>query len=178
MTEIFIHEDDYCQIELLPKDNFLLIHEEIKEIENSLGKQNSSYGFSNITSRNKVKIPLTSLNINRIDFENILKEEATAIFTKVKTGYSSHEEIMKQTIAYGYENYSIFFSWESNYLLRIWITQTFISETLNVYPILLSNTLKLIGTKWPLLLIDWNNFIICDVKREADLDNYLNLLFE
>ncbi|MCR8559230.1 hypothetical protein KXD93_16350 [Mucilaginibacter sp. BJC16-A38] len=172
IDSIFFHEDDYCQIELLPLVNLLA---NLNEVDNPiyLAQENhTSFGFSGLYNKDATVISLSVLNIFLDDFEKILRKNALFCFKKVYTGYSS-ERILKDNIgAFGFENYVIYYKHENGIILTIWLGFSPLLDTLKVYPQKLINSLNELGLAYNLILTDWIENITVNLKSTHIISNY------
>jgi hypothetical protein len=80
---VFFHEDDYCQIELVPVQNLLSKRNEADATKEHSEDALTDDGFITVSIREETKYPLDRLKISVTDFENILKEHA--LFVIIKT---------------------------------------------------------------------------------------------
>jgi hypothetical protein len=171
--DVFFHEDDYCQIELLPIQNLLAKRNETDFTQDYSEHNLTENGFINITSRNQTIYPLHKLNISHDQFENILREDSLFYFDNVFTGYSTQRLLKKKIYGFGFENYIVYFETKNKIIVKSWIDYNILSDTLNIYPEKLQNSLLKLGELFNLILIDWNEFITIILKNKADLMEYI-----
>lgn len=170
---IFFHEDDYCQIELLPIENILTKRNEI-----DLSKQHFEYrlnpdGFTQALIRNQISYPIEYLNIKMEEFEKALSDDILFKFKSVYMGYSTQKIIKKNTRGFGFENYILFYEFETEIITKAWIVYKSLSDTLNIYPANLKNALFKLGKKYNLILVDWNVFTTILLNDNIKLSNYV-----
>jgi len=170
---VFYHEDNHCGIELLP------IQGTSAEFQLSDTNSNNSeinyidQRFTEIYDRSVVKYPLARLKINQLLFESLLKEDSLFFFDIVYTGYSSYREVKKDTYAFGYENYIIYYTAVDGIVISSWIDYSSLSDTLNERPLRLKNALYKIGVLYKLMLVNWGEGIFVNLSKEKDILNYV-----
>lgn len=150
---IFFHEDDYCQLEIVPAQSL------------------SDWVLS--TSYLKEKSILIS------DYELIIKHYALYFFEKIYTGYGSAYRAYRPSIrAYGYENYVLYFEFEKNIIVRSWLSYHHLSNLSDVFPKSLESVLNEIGNAYNLMLIDQREFQSVNLKNDEELHEYLIKIIE
>jgi hypothetical protein len=169
--EILFHEDDYCQIELVPKENFFALNNELEVIQDNTSVGNN--GFLSIVSRNQIKRSLKERNIRVSEFDVILSKDSMFRYGKVYKGYSEHKEFVPHTKGYGFENYVLFVSDANGIVSRSWIIYKRISDTLNITPQHLKKALFDLGQNFHLFLVDWNELITINLEKKGDVENYI-----
>jgi hypothetical protein len=155
MSNIFFHEDDYCQIEILPKENYNYCLDECSDIEDFANNNMDveGVGYTDIYIRNGNQIPLSTLNLSK-DYLNKCMENTFPKFDRVETGYSSYRIEAKNICAYGVnESVTVFFDYDENDIVQnIWLT-------LDIYEKNdITNAEKLLqklSETSELLLVDW-----------------------
>jgi len=170
--DLFYHEDDYLQVEIISKSN---VFEQSKTLSD-INYDFSEYGFSNIGFRKAKKKPTSSLNINVNEFKEYLKKYSLIKFNKTYSGYSSNSAPKENTISYGFEDYAILFDYKKEVVQNIWIV--FSPKLKMPFPSYsnLSKALYLIGNKYDMILVDWNEERMINLKSKKDIENYLNEL--
>lgn len=100
--EIFFHEDDYCQQELLPGESAEYAESELKRI-NDFAEEHlapGEFGWTDVYARKEAPIELRAMGISKAKIDLILTEFLPR-FDVVFTGYSSHRELCKSIAAWG-----------------------------------------------------------------------------
>ena len=105
VNSIFFHEDNYCQIELLPIENPLMKRSEADLTKDYSEKNLTEDGFISVTSISQTTYPINTLNITLKQFQIILNETCLFFYDKVYTGYSTQRIVKKNTHGFGFENY-------------------------------------------------------------------------
>lgn len=173
---IYYHEDFYRQIELVPEENYFATN---KFIDNLLPKEGSIYGFKNISVRLEQKIKLTDRKITVEEVNKILTPISLSYSENVTTGYGQSSWREKNTVVWGFEQFGIFVKYQNHIVEAIWLSDS------PAFPQLKTNKhltfgIFSIAKKYSLILIDWNNEIICRIRSENDVREYLyqNLSFD
>ncbi|SHJ47459.1 hypothetical protein [Aquimarina spongiae] len=163
---IFYHEDDFCQIEILPKENVFHL---LKEVDN-ISDFTEEHGYSDIYVREERKITLSARKINKSELEKVLAELETERHTEVITGYGTeYREKSKNTIGFGKGYAAMYFQYENDVVINIWVTNLF---ELNANHVI--NVLFKIGEKWDLILMDWNTSQLVDLTNRDRIKKYID----
>ncbi|BFM45281.1 hypothetical protein CFS9_39220 [Flavobacterium sp. CFS9] len=166
---LFYHEDDYLQVEIISKSNIFEQQKSLDDLEYNF----SEYGFSNINFRHKKKIPTSSLKIKPNELKAHLKEYSLIEFNNVYHGYSSNPILKKNTISFGFEDYAILFDFEKETVKNIWMVfNPKLKLPFHSYSNLL-NALFLLGNKYDMILIDWNEEKIVNLSHKQEMQSYL-----
>lgn len=162
---IFYHEDDFCQIEIVPKENLSDLLKQADNIANFTAEK----GYSDIYVREENKVSLKSRKIEKTELEKLLTELGTEKHTEVITGYGSDYRVKSEnTIGYGKEYSVVYFDFENDKVKNIWITNLFGLNHDKVVDVL-SN----IGEKWNLVLMDWNRSELIDLSNKEMINKYI-----
>ena len=166
---LFYHEDDYCQVELSPKENLPLFQKESEEITDLAGKSFDGYGYTDIYVRNDNRVELRERKINPGELEQIISEMGLNKATKVVTGYGeTYRQALKDTVGFGGNYSAVYFDFRGNVVNHIWFTDPFGIETQRLTQCLLD-----IGERWSLLLMDWNQTLLVDLSKKNEIEKYL-----
>lgn len=170
MDKIYFHEDDYCQIELLPKANYESCLKELGIISDFSDKHFDGIGYTDMYVRGERSIPTSTLNISLDQFSQFLLEQGLNKYTTVETGYSSYREQAESTWAFDRDNLTVFVNFEKNIVQNIW---------LDFYP---NDTSKLdnaihdlffkLGVNWNLILVDWNLKKVINLNDKKSIESY------
>jgi hypothetical protein len=170
---VFFHEDNYCQIELLPIQNLFSKNNEADVTKERSEEALTDDGFITIFSRAETKYPLDKLNINITDFETELKQYALFDIKNVYTGYSSQRLLKNNIHCVGFENYILYHEFNNNIVTKAWLDYNAFSDTLNSYPESLQSALLKLVLTYDLILVDWNELITVILKNESAVTNYI-----
>jgi|GEM_PF-2688393 len=146
------HEDDFCRVELLPRENKTEIAVAI--------------------SSNEKKVKTVVRKIPRTEIEKIVQDSSFIKFDSVTTGYSSMQYDSEFSTAYGEKGCAIIYECTGDIVDHIW---------LNYYPdwaneqnrLQMENCLTKICNTWDLILVDSKENIVV-VPTNSSLHNYLN----
>ena len=162
---IFYHEDDFCQIEIVPKEN---LSDLLKQADN-IADFSAENGYSDIYVREENKVSLKSREIDKTELEKLLTELGTEKHTEVITGYGSDYRVKSEnTIGFGKEYSAVYFDFENDKVKNIWITNLFGLNNDKVVDVL-----SKIGEKWNLVLMDWNSSELIDLSNKEMINKYL-----
>jgi hypothetical protein len=122
MREAYFHEDDYCQIQVLPISNWNSCLSQLKKIKKFSDEHFDGIGWTDVYIRDENFQGLASLNISTKDLTSILGKTLVP-YDKVLTGYSTYREEAKHTLAFGAETSCIVFvGYDSNNIVEeIWL---------------------------------------------------------
>lgn len=161
MRDVYFHEDDYRQIEILPIDNLSFCIKEIGDIEKSASENFDGFGYKDIHIREENPSELISLSIS----ENELEDKLSAHLPKydnVYTGYSSYREQCTGTFAFGKDDQeTIFYETSNGNCSAIWVSDPL--EELLYLPYLEK-----------LLFVDWSWGFVCPLIESKKYLEYIN----
>ena len=103
MGSVYFHEDDYCQVEVLPATARSYCLAEMGHIGEFADAQWDGTGFTDIYVRGEPPQPLASLGITLAELRSAIKPLLPQ-FTQVQTGYSSHREPCASVAAWGFDD--------------------------------------------------------------------------
>lgn len=166
------HEDDFCLIELLPKENMAEIDNDLQSIDDISEYHSSSNGFTKIHILNEKKVKTVDRNIPLSDIDAILKSSTFTRFDTVTTGYGSMQFECEDSVAFGIRGCAIIYERIRNRVERIW---------LNYYPAWaddnnrseMEKCLTEICNTWDLVLVDWRQGIVVDPAYDLSIRKYL-----
>src|SRR5687768_6450824 len=100
--DIYFHEDDHCQQQILPFDAKAFAAEELKRIAEfaEAHRAPGGVGWTDMYMRSNPPLELRALGISRRQFSEAISRSLEP-FDDVYTGYSSHCERCKRTAAWG-----------------------------------------------------------------------------
>lgn len=167
MTEdgVWYHEDDHCQIELLPKAAEDFARHQAGDIDTfSAAHDDGGMGWTDIYLRGESPASLKDLNITLAELAHVVPSNFRRI-DRVLTGYASYQEPAPQVVAWQADGGTMFASFdESGIISEIWFCQPvaemepFLSEMAN---------------KWPLILADWSWSRVVDLSDRDAVRAYL-----
>src|SRR5690606_2608359 len=165
-------EDDYCQIEIVPRQNIENIKSSIKQIDNFTEKTKTEYGYTDIFVREGLPFP-TKDEKYRIDaFEKLLIEKCFKKATQIRyDGYTIIDCSYKTSNAFSLPCFNFFYDCEDEFLKNIWISTSLITSTEHFDTIL--ETLYELGESYELILINWNSSELVDLANRNQIKDYL-----
>ncbi|MBL0294162.1 MAG: hypothetical protein IPQ04_07820 [Saprospiraceae bacterium] len=168
----FYWEDDYCQIEIVPKQNIENIKYSIKQIDNFTESTKTEYGFTDIFIRKGLPFP-TKNEEYRIDaFEKLLVEKGFKKATQIR--YESYTIINcsnKTSNALSLPCFNFFYDCDEEFLKNIWISTSLITSKEHFD--IISETLYELGESYELILINWNSCELVDLSNRNQIKDYL-----
>lgn len=172
MKELYFHEDDYCQIELVPVENEKYVKIEIENIDtfSEEHKASDGIGWTDMYIRDDSKqLQLESYKINYLELDKILSNIADRC-DKVYTGYSTYREECNNTFGYKLDEIKTYISFDNNYVTKIWFDYCIcdIKDVKNLLTILI-----IICNDYNLLFVDWTSGFYSKIKNENGLENKL-----
>jgi hypothetical protein len=161
MREIFFHEDDYCQIEVLPLDNLHFCLEQAGAVEEFSAAHRSGAGWDAMYVRQASPTTVETLQISLAEIRATLSP-ALAEYDNVFTGYGSHKEKCSAVRAFGNDGSpTIFVALGPNDLVNaIWCSDPLIE-------------LQQLPRFDKLLLADWGWSFICPLQETSRLVGYM-----
>ena len=170
MDELYFHEDDYCQIEMVPIENEHFIKNELDEINNFSETHKVADGiYSDMYVRDNPIKELETYKIDYIKMDKILSNIALK-YEKVTTGYSTYVEECKNTIGYSLNGINIFILNDNKYIKKIWFD--FYLEELGMVEDLYK-ILKTITNDYDLIFVHWSWGFYSKVNEDKELKNKL-----
>jgi len=168
---IFYHEDDYKQVDILPKENKAFVEAESQAIEDFGEKHFDGNAYTDIYIRSDDhKVKLNSRNIKPSELESKLEMLGLKRNSNVLTGYGqSYRELHKDCIAYGQDYSAIYYDFADQVVQNIWLVSHWRIDRAK-----LSNCLYEIGKQWGLILQDWNLSETIDLTDKQAIDKYLS----
>ncbi|HWJ28729.1 MAG TPA: hypothetical protein VNS32_19450 [Flavisolibacter sp.] len=168
-STLFYHEDDFCQLELSLIENLPLFQAESEKINDLTAKDSGKHGFTEIYVRNDNRIKLSQRRIKPSELEELLLASGLEKFPAVTTGYGqSYRVVRKRTIGFGSDYFAFFFDYNYGVVQHIWLTGFLGSDEEKLIELM-----HQIGLKWNLILMDWNQTTVIDLRSRDNIRNYL-----
>lgn len=153
----YFHEDDYCQIELLPVQNWAHCAQELGRIGefSDAHRAPNDAGWDAMYMRSHAPLSIAALGIDFAGVSNALALHLPQ-FETVETGYGSYSEKCPDTSAFGYADSSIIFVAhnDTGHVAAIWLSVGPVDTPEKEANFLAS--LHALDALGPLLLVDWN----------------------
>ena len=165
-------EDDYCQVEIVPRKNVEHIQTSIKQIVDFTEKTRTEYGFTAIFMREGMPFPTLNEEL-RIDYlEKLLTEKG---FEKAKQirydGYTITDFSKTTSNAFSLPCFNFFYDCKDEFINNIWSSTSLITSTDHFNKIL--ETLYELGEGCELVLINWNSSELIDLSDRKQIEKYL-----
>lgn len=164
--EIYFHEDDYCQQQLLPRGATAHAEAEVKKIGEFADTHRASdgLGWTDIYVRENAPVELRTLKIKKELFANIVSS-FLPVFDVVYTGYSSHREQCKRTAAWGRsERCALLADWDDDgVIVNAW-AEFFEQDDASVSAA--AEAIAALGKLHPLVYVDWAWGYTCDASEK------------
>jgi len=164
LDEIYLHEDLYCQVELLPLENTNTLETENKKIDEFAKEHSDGAGFTDIYARDESKIKTSEKGIHLDVFESLIISLGFVKMRNVYSGYGNYKEKCQNTNAYSIDGATFFCDYKNGVINNIWLDgfrfnneSDFVKE--------MTEGLFQIGKKWKLTLNDW------DLTERINLEN-------
>ena len=161
MRHAYFHEDDYCQIEIIPIENLKFCLEQAGKIAEFSEKHRNGIGWDKIYLREENPKKISELNITIEKIREAFQEKLPE-YDEVYTGYSSERILCNNTYAFGVDQGEILFleTDENGKLTSLWCSE----PTTDLY--CLPNYERF-------LLADWYWEFICPLADKATIEKYL-----
>ena len=153
--EIYFHEDDYCQQQLLPAEAKDWIERELKEIDRFSREHQgeNGIGWTDVYVRDEPSSTIVDLKITVKEIAHVLNDIIPR-FDKVVIGYSTYREKCECTGAWGFnQNCAIFIEWNKDDLVTSIWTSFFDLDDKSIGKS--AEALTAIGGIRPMLYVDW-----------------------
>lgn len=173
-STVSYHEDDYCQIELLPIQNWGHCARELGRIEefSEARAAPDGAGWTEMCIRSHAPLPLAALGIDFAGVCNILSLHLPQ-FDHVETGYGSSFEHCPNTTAFGHAGGCIIFvsQNDSGHVETIWLGIGPAAPQQETDFLASLHALDALG---PLLLVDWAWNALLRLHDVEELRQYLH----
>ncbi len=155
LSEIYFHEDDYCQQEILPLSSFEFCREQVNEIDgfSEQHKCPNGLGWTDVFVRKNSPESLGSLAISLNDLRDALGDVLPEI-PVIYTGYSTYREKCTRTAGFGFDDDCVVYAdWnDSGHIEHLW-TSLFTTESGKLERAV--DAIQNFGKSFPLLYVDW-----------------------
>lgn len=165
-------EDDYCQIEIVPRKNIEHIKKSIKQIDEFTEKTRTEYGFTDIFMREDLPYPTINEELRTDYFENLLSEKGFEKAMKIRyDGYTIIDCTKTTSNAYSLPCFNFFYDCNNEFINNIWISTSLITSNDHFNKIL--EALYELGESCELVLINWNSLELIDLTDRNQIKEYL-----
>lgn len=165
-------EDDYCQVEIVPRKNIEHIKKSIKQIDEFTEKTRTEYGFTDIFMREGLPFPTINEELRTDYFEKLLTEMCFEKATKIRYDGNTIIDCSKTTSnAFSLPCFNFFYDCNEEFIKNIWISTSLITSNEHFNNIL--EALYELGESCELVLIDWNSSELIDLTDRNQIKQYL-----
>lgn len=165
-------EDDYCQIEIVPRKNIEHIKKSIKQIDEFTEKTRTEYEFTDIFMREDLPYPTINEELRTDYFENLLSEKDFEKAMKIRyDGYTIIDCTKTTSNAYSLPCFNFFYDCNNEFINNIWISTSRITSNDHFNKIL--EALYELGESCELVLINWNSLELIDLTDRNQIKEYL-----
>ncbi len=172
MPDIYFHEDDLNQVDIIPEQNYA---NTVEQMEGIPPQEEGAIGFTSCIVREQTPINISELKINSEGLKNHLTSQCTQAFGTVKTGYGSYVEIVENTVAFGFDKYAIVVASQDDIVNNLFLIDYYPSKDVHSKPIL--PVLHELGVKYSLILVDWNACAIVRLNDNTAIQDYLDYIY-
>lgn len=165
-------EDDYCQIEIVPRKNIEHIEKSITQIDEFTEKTRTEYGFTDIFMREDLPYPTINEELRTDYFENLLTEKGFEKAMKIRyDGYTIIDCTKTTSNAYSLPCFNFFYDCNNEFINNIWISTSLITSNNHFNKIL--EALYELGESCELVSINWNSLELIDLTDRNQIKEYL-----
>jgi hypothetical protein len=164
--EIYYHEDDYCQQELLPREALAFAESELKKSDEFAAAHLApgGIGWTDVYVCQDPQTTFRALKMTREDFDAAISSHLPP-FDQVYTGYSEYRERCKKAAAWGTsQQNAIFIDWDDEGVINSVWTQFFDSDEKSISAA--SKAIAALGMLHSLIYVDWAWSFVCEIFSE------------
>lgn len=169
----YFHEDLYCQVEVVPRENLLTLNSENEKINEFSEAHRSGIGYTAIYARGEHQIKTSSRSITIDEFEALLKAFDFRKISNVYSGYGSSEEICRHTFAFKFDSAVVYCDLQDELIKNIWLDGFRFNKESESKESLVA-CLNQIGEKWNLVINDWDMCEAIDLNNTSEIERYVN----
>jgi hypothetical protein len=171
--EIYFHEDDYCQQELLPREALPFAEAEVKKIAEFANAHRApgGAGWTDVYVRQKPVVNFRTLGMKKDDLHTAVSPHLPP-FDLVSTGYSSYRERFRKAAAWGTSQHNALFAdWDDDgKITNVW-AQFFDSD--EKFLLAASKAVAALGMLRSIFYVDWAWGYTCEIINEEALASSL-----
>ncbi len=170
---LYMHEDFYCQVELVPRENFADLKAENEKIDEFTQKHSDGQGFTDIYVREGQNIKTSERKISINEFKALMEACGFQKVDEVYHGYSTYKATCSSTWGFKLDSSAVFCDFKNEMIENIWI-DGFRFNRDSEHKEQLINSLFEIGAKWNLLLNDWDLTETFDLRNKKTIEDYIS----
>lgn len=165
-------EDDYSQIEIVPRKNIAHIQVSIIKIEEFEKMAWDGNGFTEIFTRDNLPFPTLSAELRVDNFEKELCEKGFEKATQIRYDGNTIIDCTSETSnAFSVPGFTFFYEVENVFISNIWISTSLLTSTDLFNKI--KEALYQLGEGYDLVLVNWNSCELVDLKDRNQIIDYL-----
>ena len=171
MGAAFFHEDDYCQVEVLPASARGHCLAEMGRIDEFADAHRDGAGFTDMYVRGEPPVPLASLGTTLQEWEAALGPLVPR-FAQVLTGYSTHREPCPSVAGWGFSDGQAVFAsvGEGGVVGPVWLSLNGVTaERVGLW----CRLLRSLPRAAELVVADWNSSQVVPLADEPAVAAYL-----
>ncbi len=172
MSSAYFHEDDYCQVEVLPISNLAYCLAEMGLIDDFAAAHAVPGGFTDLYVRGEARQPLLTFGITLAELQAALDPVLPKV-SQVYTGYGSYQELCPSVVAWGIPRGGTLFASPNteNMIGPIWLLFHAIPpEQLDLW----RRVFRSLPRSDDLLIADWSARKVVPLADESALVAYLD----
>ena len=170
--EVYLHEDFYCQVELLPIENLHELETENEKIDEFANEHFDGAGYTDIYSRSKQKVETSKRNIQLDEFDQFVISLGFQKMRNVYSGYGNYKEKCRNTNAYSISGANIFCDYENGVINNIWLDGFRFNNDSNFIKEMTEGLFQ-IAKRWELTLNDWDLTKNINLKDKSEIELYI-----
>lgn len=151
-NSLYVWNDMFLMIELLPIENLDFINQETKRIRKFGEEHFDGVGFTDITEIGEMSVKMLNKLIQIEDVEVLLKQSGFEKFNNIRMQTENGFPICEKCLAYGDSHFAIMLSRKNDLLEHIWFVNAGLEE---VQRIKLSKFLEHIYHEHALMAVNW-----------------------
>lgn len=164
----YFHEDFYCQVEYLPKENFSTASKAATEIIEHSEKTFDGYGWTGCYIRNDATVTTKSKSFRVTELSELLLRDGFSEYPSVTTGYGSAVLPCDNTRAFRKKSIVLCVDFNGDTVENIWHNGSPHQGDNAIYKAFLLT----MADKYNLLLADWWKSIVVDISNPDEIDKY------
>ena|GEM_PF-1792276 len=171
MPGIFFHEDDFCQIELLPVENLAFCLNQANSMSDFSEAHKTDMGYTDIFIRKDAPVSMYSKKISAAMLQKTLGMAIPEFEGVFYAASASRSVRCEHTRAFGQaENVVLFYDHEDGLVKNIWLT---LHVTKNADIAATKGIFDVLSKTGDFLLADWGWSFIAPLSNFAAIDTYL-----
>nr|WP_321453068.1 hypothetical protein [uncultured Carboxylicivirga sp.] len=172
-NSLYLHEDFYCQVELVPIENSSDLKKENEKIDEFAKEHRDGVGFTDVYVRDGQNIKTSEREIPINVFDSLTQTCGFQKVDKVYSGYGSYKETCTSTWGFKLDSSAVFCDFKNEIIENIWIDGfRFNKDSENKEQLI--NVLFVIGEKWNLILNDWDLTETIDLRNKKLIEDYIS----